>query len=71
MQIRWDASKGRPVTYLAPQQIEQFYPGLKASRLARWRWAKTGPRYTKAGRSVLYTRADIEAFLEAHAVSAS
>lgn len=57
--------------YLAPQQIEQFYPGLKEDRLARWRWAKTGPRYIKAGRSVLYTRADIEAFLEAHAVSAS
>lgn len=58
-------------TYLAPEQIDQFYPGLKADRLARWRWAKIGPRYTKAGRNVLYTRADIEAFLEDHAVSAS
>lgn len=58
-------------TYLAPQHIEQFYPGLKANRLARWRWAKTGPRYIKAGRSVLYARADIETFLEEHAVCAS
>lgn len=58
-------------TYIAPKDVEQFYPGITEGRLARWRWAKIGPRYIKAGRNVLYTRFDIEAFLEANAVSAA
>jgi hypothetical protein len=57
--------------FINTDRIGELFPGITADRLARWRWARKGPRYYKAGRNVLYTRADIEAFLEAHAVSGS
>lgn len=49
--------------FYCPTRVEIAFPGLTADRLARWRWAKTGPRYTKAGRQILYRRNDIEEFL--------
>ena len=49
--------------YLSPDQVEHFYPGLSRQRLERWRWAKTGPAYVKAGRQILYSHDDLEAFL--------
>jgi hypothetical protein len=57
--------------FISPSQVGELFPGITADCLARWRWARKGPRYYKAGRKTLYTAADIEAFLEAHAVSAS
>jgi hypothetical protein len=57
--------------YLGPDQVAQYYPGLTADRLARWRWAKTGPQYTKAGRQVLYSHDCIEAYLVKNAVGVS
>lgn len=37
--------------------------GLKETTLEQWRWAGRGPRYVKAGRSVRYTKEDLEAFI--------
>jgi hypothetical protein len=53
--------------YLGPVQVTDHYPGITADRLARWRWARTGPRYSKVGRQILYLREDVEAFLIANA----
>lgn len=49
--------------YLPPGQVHLHFPGLTADRLARWRWARVGPAYSKIGRQILYRRADIERFL--------
>lgn len=56
--------------YLSPDQVGSSFPGLTADRLARWRWAKSGPTYSKVGRQILYKREDVEAFLAKHMVVA-
>ena len=30
--------------------------------LERWRWLKTGPKYTKLGGKIVYSLADVEAY---------
>jgi hypothetical protein len=35
---------------------------LSTRTLEQWRWKKTGPQYWKAGRRVLYSLDDIEAY---------
>ena len=37
---------------------------LGANTLAKWRILGKGPRFTRAGRSIRYRRADLEAFVE-------
>ena len=54
--------------YLSAQLVEDMFPGLTVERLARWRWAKTGPSYVSAGRQRLYRQDVVEAFLESHTV---
>lgn len=39
---------------------------LTTQRLANMRTAGAGPAYVKIGRSILYRRADLEAFLASH-----
>ncbi|APX32016.1 hypothetical protein BH708_03920 [Brachybacterium sp. P6-10-X1] len=56
-----------PAVYLKPKRVEAEY-GIPVGTLANLRWKGTGPRYVTAGRSILYARADIEAWLEAQAV---
>lgn len=58
-------------SYLSPEQVGTIYPGLTADRLARWRWAKVGPSYMKAGRQILYRGQDIEAYLASVTVEVS
>jgi hypothetical protein len=36
--------------------------------MIRWRNARTGPRWIKAGQRVLYRRADLDDWLERHSV---
>ena len=36
--------------------------------LATWRWAGSGPRYTKFGHRILYLGADLNAWLDAHVI---
>lgn len=51
--------------YLSPEQVELIYPGITRKRLERWRWAKTGPAYSKVGRQILYGVEDLERFVTA------
>ncbi len=36
--------------------------GVAINTLAKWRWKKIGPLWTKVGRTILYKLADIEEF---------
>lgn len=47
------------------------YVGLAKNTLDRWRWSGDGPRFRKLGRSVRYTRADLDAWLDACATSST
>ena len=48
---------------LTPAQVEREY-NIKEKTLANWRSQKKGPKYSKAGRTILYRRANIERFLD-------
>ena len=54
--------------YLLPSDVEKEFSGLTIERLARWRWEKRGPVYSRLGRQVLYQRADLKAFLRENRV---
>ncbi len=40
------------------------YLGLSEQRLAKMRWAGEGPEYLKLGRSVIYDRRALDAFMQ-------
>lgn len=52
---------------LTEREVDQEYD-LKVPYLRRARLERRGPRFLKIGKMVRYRRADIEAFLAAHAV---
>jgi hypothetical protein len=58
--------------YLTPYEVSRRY-GIQISKLRQWHSSrrKSGPRYCQVGNRVLYKPADIEAFIEAHAVDPS
>lgn len=43
--------------------------GLQPSTLKLWRHKKIGPKYIKVGRSIRYSLADLEEYIEEHGVS--
>lgn len=45
------------------------YIGTTAGTLNTWRYLGKGPKYYKIGRRVVYRRADLDAWLDAHAVT--
>lgn len=45
------------------------YVGSTVGSLATYRYLDKGPTYIKAGRKILYRRADLDAWLEAHTVT--
>jgi len=47
---------------MTPAMVAEAY-SLSERWLARHRFQRTGPRYIKAGRRILYRRSDIEAYL--------
>lgn len=49
--------------YLTRQQVEKEYP-IKAWTLAHLASQKRGPRYAIVGKNAVYTRNDIEAYIE-------
>jgi hypothetical protein len=57
------------IEYLAPKSVADTFPGLTSQRLARWRWATTGPAYSKVGRQILYRRDVVERFVAEHEVA--
>jgi len=54
-------------TYTQVQFVERL--GKSKAWAERSRWAGTGPRYIKVGRSVLYLGKDLNAWLESQARS--
>ena len=56
-----------PAITLNPKQVEAEY-GIPVGTLANMRWRAEGIRFYRAGRAILYRRADIEAWLETQAV---
>lgn len=52
---------------LTERQVQELY-GFSVPYLRRARREKRGPRFLKLGKLVRYRKADIEAFLTAHAV---
>ncbi|NYE18114.1 helix-turn-helix transcriptional regulator [Microbacterium immunditiarum] len=51
-------------TYLSPEQVARMLPGITTARLAMWRYEGKGPKFRKAGRSVLYALDEVEAWIE-------
>lgn len=51
--------------YLSTSQTEEL-TGIKMVTLELWRRKGTGPAFIKAGRRVLYARADIDQWLAAN-----
>lgn len=49
---------------LTPGDVVALIPGLKLKLLAEWRYKKTGPRYYKVGRIILYPFEDLEAWFQ-------
>lgn len=45
------------------------YMDTTEGTLSTWRYLGKGPRYYKVGRRVVYRRSDLDAWLEAHAVT--
>jgi len=52
---------------LNERQVQEVY-GFTIAYLRRARRERRGPRFLKVGKLVRYRRADIEAYLSAHAV---
>jgi hypothetical protein len=50
---------------MRPEAAAAFL-SLSTQRLAKWRLSGGGPKYCKVGRSILYRRDDLEAWLSAH-----
>ena len=44
------------------------YLGVKPNTLEIWRHQRRGPKFYKVGRCVVYDRADLESFVQAHGV---
>ena len=53
---------------LSEDQVARML-GITSSALRRWRRDGAGPRFRKLGRAVRYMLTDVEAFIEACAVS--
>lgn len=49
---------------LTPDDVVKLIPGLKPKLLAEWRYKKTGPRFYKVGRIILYPFDDLEQWFE-------
>lgn len=53
--------------YLTPEEVAEAVPTLSKVRLAHWRHLGVGPRYRKAGKSVLYVLDEVIEWLESTA----
>lgn len=58
-------STATAVAYLTPDQVCEMAPGITKANLAQLRFKGTGPRFYKpTPRVVLYTEADVRAWIE-------
>jgi hypothetical protein len=58
-------------TWLAPQGAADYIGNVTVKTLEFWRYTGAGPRYTKAGRRVLYRRDWIDEWLENRSVTST
>ena len=57
-------------SYLTPTQVADRYAGRVSVRtLANWRWAGTGPKFTRVGGRILYPVDDLVAWEKNRPVS--
>lgn len=57
--------------YLPPDAAGRVLGGVAIQTLARWRCEGTGPKYSKAGRRVMYSVDDLIAWMNARRVSST
>jgi len=53
--------------FLYPKQVQAIF-GIKHSTLAQWRSRGLGPDFFKMEGTILYSRAELDKFFEAHRV---
>jgi len=53
---------------LTPAEVAEWL-GVTVQTLQGWRYARTGPAYTKLGRMIRYERNQVAAFIDAGRVS--
>jgi len=58
----------KPNLALLDEEAAARILGAKVATLRKWRWAGTGPRYTKLGKLVRYRLSDIEQFVDSGTV---
>jgi len=64
------STQGTGQVWLSPHQVSEVAPGMTPRRLEYLRGKRQGPRYFKpTERTVLYSKADIDAWIEASAVT--
>lgn len=56
--------------YLTREQLAEEL-GLTVRSLERWAWLRTGPRITRVGRRVYYSREDVRRWLESQKEAAA
>lgn len=61
------AAEIQPVVWLTPDEAAAVL-NVPAATLAQWRYRGQGPRYSKIGSVVRYSRRDLDAWLAAAAV---
>ena len=49
--------------WLRPKEAGKYLGGLSCSTLAKWRLTGAGPAYSKAGRIIVYSIDDLDAYL--------
>ena len=62
---------GRTKVWLSPQGAAEHIGNVTVKTLEFWRYSGAGPRYTKAGRRVLYRRDWIDEWLENRSVTST
>ena len=62
---------GQSKNWVSPQGAADYIGNVTVKTLEFWRYSGAGPRYTKAGRRVLYRRDWIDEWLEGRSVTST
>lgn len=54
--------------WMSPEQVCEYIPGMTIRRLQRMRDEGRGPAYSKAGRTIVYDRAVVDAWLRSMSI---
>ena len=50
--------------FFSSDDAGEYCGGRSKKTMERWRWEGKGPKFHKFGRSVLYSKADLDAFID-------